>query len=402
MKKFYCFVLALFVAMFTMNAQTVEHSKLFDNVSVTVLGGGVTTGQFVDVPTPFFWDGTKAVFNGVRPFMGVEFTKYVTPVVGLSLEGLGFVNTTTSDTFFDESAVLANGKLNLSNWFGGYKGQPRRVEVVAVAGLGWGHDYVNGNTQTWASVPAEGKDLVFGNNPYNANRVHFTDKDYVVYNAGAELNVNLGEERAWQISVRPGVMWFNKYTEGNFQSLPTWKHDARANVQLGVTYKFGKAGHHNFRLCPYSVTQADYDALQKKYNELAGREPEVREVVKETVTEKTVTKEVVTYMGGRTYITFAIGSVALTPAERAKVAEFAKNITPETKVNIIGSADSKTGSETRNFALAQRRAEVVKNVLVNDYNVNADAISVSTKLDLSEDVNLTRCAACGLEIIDAD
>ncbi len=107
-------------------------------------------------------------------------------------------------------------------------------------------------------------------------------------------------------------------------------------------------------------------------------------------------------MGGRTYITFAIGSVALTPAERAKVAEFAKNITPETKVNIIGSADSKTGSETRNFALAQRRAEVVKNVLVNDYKVNADCISVSTKLDLSEDVNLTRCAACGLEIVDAD
>ena len=292
-------MVALFVAMFTMNAQTVEHSKLFDNVSVTVLGGGVTTGQFVDVPTPFFWDGTKAVFNGVRPFMGVEFTKYVTPVVGFSVEGLGFVNTTTSATFFDESALLANGKLNLSNWFGGYKGQPRRVEVVAVAGLGWGHDYVNGDFQTWSSFPAEGKELVAGANPYNTNRVHFTDKNYVVYNAGAELNVNLGKERAWQVSVRPGVMWFNKYTEGNFQSLPTWKHDARANMQVGVTYKFGKSGHHNFRLCPYSVTQADYDALQAKYNELAGREPEVREVVKETVKTETVTKEVVSYKGVR-------------------------------------------------------------------------------------------------------
>jgi outer membrane protein OmpA-like peptidoglycan-associated protein len=375
---------------------------LFDNVSVTVLGGGVTTGQFMDVPTPFFWDGTKAVFNGVRPFMGLEFTKYVTPVVGFSVEGLGFVNTTTSDTFFDESAVLANGKLNLSNWFGGYKGQPRRVEVVAVAGLGWGHDYVNGSAQTWASISAEDKALVVGNNPYNSNTVLFTDKDYVVYNAGAELNFNLGEERAWQISVRPGVMWFNKYTAGNFQSLPTWKHDARANMQLGVTYKFGKSGHHNFRLCPYSVTKADYDALMAKYNELAGREPEVREVVKETVKTETVTKEVLTFVGGKTYITFAIGSVALTPTERAKVAEFAKNVTPDMKVYIVGSADSKTGTETRNFALAQRRAEVVKNVLVNDYDVKADAVSISTTLDATDAVETSRSAVLALEVIDVD
>ena len=396
-------MIALFVAMFTMNAQTVEHSKLFDNVSVTVLGGGVTTGQFVDVPTPFFWDGTKAVFNGVRPFMGVEFTKYVTPVVGFSVEGLGFVNTTTSDTFFDESAVLANGKLNLSNWFGGYKGQPRRVEVVAVAGLGWGHDYVNGSAQTWASIPAEDKALVVGNNPYNSNAVLFTDKDYVVYNAGAELNFNLGEERAWQISVRPGVMWFNKYTAGNFQSLPTWKHDARANMQLGVTYKFGKAGHHNFRLCPYSVTKADYDALLAENEELIGiRQPEVREVVKETVKTETVTKEVLTFVGGKTYITFAIGSVALTDVERAKLEAFAKNITPETQVNIVGSADSKTGTETRNFALAQRRAEVVKNVLVNDFNVNADKITTKHQLDVTDNVNTARSAELSVELVTVD
>jgi outer membrane protein OmpA-like peptidoglycan-associated protein len=395
-------MVALFVAMFTMNAQTVEHSKLFDNVSVTVLGGGVTTGQFVDVPTPFFWDGTKAVFNGVRPFMGLEFTKYVTPVVGFSVEGLGFVNTTTSDTFFDESAVLANGKLNLSNWFGGYKGQPRRVEVVAVAGLGWGHDYVNGNEQTWASIPAEDKVLVVGNNPYNSNAVLFTDKDYVVYNAGAELNFNLGEERAWQISVRPGVMWFNKYTAGNFQSLPTWKHDARANMQLGVTYKFGKAGHHNFRLCPYSVTKADYDALMAKYNELAGREPEVREVVKETVKTETVTKEVVAYRGVKTYITFAIGSAALTEVEREKVGLFAESLDNDTLIQIVGSADSGTGSETRNFALANNRANVVKNVLVNDYGIAANRITVSTKLDVTNNPKTSRCAVIAVDDVDVD
>jgi len=376
-------------------AQTVEHSKLLDNTSVTILGGGVTTGRFADVPTPFFWDGTKAVFNGVRPFVGLELTKYVTPVVGLSVEGLGFIGTTNSYTFFDESAVLGNGKINFSNWFGGYKGQPRRVEVVGVLGMGWGHDYVAGETQTWASYPVEDKELVVGTNPYNTNEVLFTDKNYVVYNAGAELNVNLGKERDWQISVRPGVLWFNKYTAGNFQSLPTFKADARANVQLGLTYKFGKSGHKNFRLCPYSVTQADYDALNAKYNELANREPEVREVVK-TVTE---TKEVpveVKVLVGSTIITFNIGSCELTATEKAKVEAFAKSLDKETLVHVTGSADSKTGTETRNFALAKNRANVVKNALVG-FGVAEDRIETDFTIDATDNVLTSRSAIAKMQ-----
>lgn len=391
MKKIFSFIIA-FVMMITLaSAQTVEKSKWYENTSVTLLGGGVTTGQFTDVPTPFFWDGTKAVFSGVKPVMGLEVTKYFTPVVGASIEGLSFIGTTTSDTFFDESVVLGNAKLNVSNLFG-YKGQPRRVEVVAVAGLGWGHDYVNGNAQTWSSMPAEGKYLVFGNNPYNSNTLHFTDKNYIVYNAGAELNVNLGKERAWQVSVRPGVLWFNKYTAGNFQSLPTWKHDARANVQLGVTYKFGKAGRHNFVLCPYSVTKADYDALNAKYNELLNREPEVREVTKTVTETKEVVKTETKVLVGTTVITFPIGSCALSNVERQKVALFAETFKDDdTLIKLVGSADSKTGSENRNFALAQNRVNVVKNVLVNDYGINADRITVETQLDVLSDAEATRC-----------
>ena len=398
MKRFYCFVLTLMLAVFTMNAQTVEHSKLFDNTYVTLTGGATTTGQFANVPTPFFWDGAKGVYNGLRPFATLELGKNITPAVGVSVEGVGFYGTTSSSTFVDELAVLGNAKLNLSNWLAGYKGQPRRVEFVLVGGLGYGHDFV-GEDQTWTAYASDGK-WPIGTTDVN-DVMGPTDKNYVVWQAAGEMNFNLGKERAWQINLRPGVMWFNKYN-GYFQSLPTWKHDARVNVQLGATYKFGKAGHHNFRLCPYSVTKAEYDALKAKYDELANREPEVREVVKETIKTETVTREVVTYMGGRTYITFTIGSVALAPVERAKIEEFAKNVTPETKVNIVGSADSKTGTETRNFALAQRRAEVVKNVLVNDCNVNADSISMSTALDVTDNVATSRAAVLALEIVDAD
>ena len=391
MKKIFSFLIALAMTI-TLAAQTktVEYSKWYENTSVTLLGGATTTGQMTDVPAPFFWDGTKAVLNGVKPLAGIELTKYFTPVVGASIEGLGFINTTTSHTFFDESALLANGKLNLSNLFG-YKGEPRRVEFVLVGGLGWGRDYVNGSAQTWSSMPNGELEPVVGLNPYESNAVLFTDKNYVVYNAAAEVNVNLGKEKAWQLNVRPGVLWFNKYN-GNFQSLPTWKHDARANVQLGLTYKFGAAGKKNFRLCPYSVTKADYDALKKQYYDLTNQEPEVREVVKTVTETKEVVKTETKVLVGTTVITFPIGSCALSNVEYQKVKLFAETFKDDdTQISLVGSADSKTGSETRNFALAQNRANVVKNVLVNDFGIKEDRISVETRLDVLEDAEATRC-----------
>ena len=400
MKKIITFIAMAMISVMAF-AQTVESSKLFENTSVTVFGGGITTGQFNQVPSPFFWDGAKGIAKGVRPYMGIEFGKYVTPVVGFSVEGIGFVGTTSSYTFFDESAVLANGKLNFSNWFGGYKGQPRRIEIVGVLGMGWGHDYV-GNGQTWTSYANADAETVMGTNVYvpaEENKVA-TDKDYVVYKAGAEFNINLGEKRAWQINVRPGVMWFNKHTKTQYQSLPRFMSDGRANVEVGVTYKFGSKSKksHNFVLCPYSVTKADYDALQSKYDELANREPEVKEVVKTVTETKEVVVEHTRVLVGSNIITFAIGSCALTPTERAKVDAFAKSLDNDTLIQIVGSADSKTGSEPRNFALAQNRANVVKNVLMTDYNISEDRISVSTQMDATDNVLTSRSAILTLSV----
>ncbi len=403
MRKFISFIVASLLMITLAGAQTVESSRLFENTYVTLVGGGVTIGHFNQVPTPFFWDGAKGVANGVRPFAGLEFGKYVTPVVGFSVEGLAFYNTTTSQTFIDESAVLANGKLNFSNWFGGYKGQPRRVEVVGVLGMGWGHDYINSSTQTYTSMPsAMGEEfpVVSGVNPYTDDVIP-TDKDYVVYNAGAELNINLDKARAWQINVRPGVMWFNKYTKTQYQSLPRFMSDARANVQVGVTYKFGsKSKGHNFRLCPYSVTQEDYDALLAENEELISiRQPEVKEVVKTVVEEKEVMiKGDTRVLVGSTVITFHIGSCALSTVERQKVGLFAESLDNDTLIQIVGSADTKTGTEQRNFALAQNRANVVKNVLVSEYGINADRITVNTKMDATGNIETDRSAILTLSV----
>ena len=365
-------------------AQTVQPSKAFENTYFSVYGGVTTTGQFSDVVSPFFWDGAKAVANGVRPMVGVELGKYITPSVGYSVEGIGFFNTTTSTTFFDESAVVANGKLNISNWLGGYKGQPRRIELVGFAGLGWGHDFV-GEGQTWTSEPNDELDTVYGINTYNDELGRATDKNYLVYNAGLELNFNLGKARAWQVNVKPSIMFFNKANEA-YQSIPTMA-DARATVQVGVTYKFGSKSKnsHNFVLCPYSVTKAELDAALAKIHELENREPVVKEVVKTVIeTKETIIKGDTRVLVGSTVITFPIRTAELTKVEKQKVGLFAKSLDNDTLIQIVGSADSKTGTEGRNFVLANSRANVVKNVLVSDYGISADRIAVNVKLDATD------------------
>ncbi len=390
MRKILSIFAALVMTTMIASAQTVEKSGLFENTYVTVSSGVVTGTQFENM--------TKDNWYKVRPVVGLELGKYITPVIGFSAEGLGFIGTTTSRTFFDESVVLANGKLNFSNWFGGYPGQPRRVEVVGVLGYGWGHDYVatsyGQHRGSETAVVVNGRsDEVVGKNGIP------TDKNYTVYKTGAELNFNLGKSRAWQINLKPSVLWFHKVA-GNYVSTPflTTKRDARANVMLGLTYKFGnKSKGHNFRLCPYSVTQADYDALNAKYNELLNRPAEVREVVK-TETKEVQIKGDTRVLVGSTVITFSIGSCALSNVERGKVDLFAKSLDSDTLIQIVGSADSKTGSETRNFALAQNRANVVKNILVNDYGISPDRIFVNTKIDITGNPELDRSATLTLSV----
>ena len=350
MRKFISFIAGLAIAMGLASAQNVnyEYAGPFGMPYVTVDGGGIShlnAGSFNDF------------VKGFRPSAGLEIGTYFTPVWGASVEGLAHINTTGSYTFVDQSTVLANGKVNLTNLFLGYNGRPWVLDVVGVAGIGWGHDY--------------GEPKI--------------DPNYVVYNTGAEFNFNLGEKRAWQINVRPTVLWNNYDNDPKFHV-----NDAHLRLAVGVTYKFGsrRTGSHNFVTNNYAVTQADYDALKAKYNDALNREPEVREVVKNVVTEKEVIK-VAKVLVGSQIITFGIGSCELSSTEKAKIEAFVETLDNETVVKVVGSADSKTGSESRNFALAKNRANVVKEAL-KSFGVSEDRIVTEYTINATNNVLTSR------------
>ena len=361
-------VAALFT-MFAAQAQTVESSKVLENTYVTVLGGGITTYHTGPVASnyainyngqPFFWGGAADVAKSVRPVAGLEIGKYVTPVVGFSIEALAMFNTTGSNTLVDQSNVVGNLKFNLSNLFGGYPGQPRRVEVVLAPGLGWGHDY--GNT--------------------------YIDRNYLTYNAAAELNINLGKARAFQINIKPAVVW-NNYNN----ALRPLKQNMEGRVLVGFTYKFGSKSkkNHNFVLCPYSVTKSDYDALRSRYDALAAEKAKVDtvQVVKVVPREVYIEKELI--VPGTTIITFPIGSSYLYDVEKVKVAEFVKTVPEDMPIIILGSADTKTGNTRLNERLATKRANVVADY-VKSLGVAVDRITTTTKLDAFENAAASRAA----------
>lgn len=79
----------------------------------------------------------------MRAETGIELGKQITPVLGVSFEGLTGINTSFSKTAFDDLNLGVLGKINLNNLFGGYNGEPRLFELEGIAGFGWGHDFVN-------------------------------------------------------------------------------------------------------------------------------------------------------------------------------------------------------------------------------------------------------------------
>ena len=177
--------------------------------------------------------------------------------------------------------------------------------------------------------------------------------------------------------------------------LPKWSTDARANLQVGVVYKFGSKSKksHNFVLCPYSVRQSDYDDLLAKYNALAGREPEVKEVVKTVTDTVYVSKTVEVEVPNSSSVYFNIGEYTLSEREVSHLDYFANGIEGrDVEIKVTGSADTATGSEARNKFLAEKRAETVKNYLVEKHRFNADKIKTEVVLDIFGNTSVSRVA----------
>ena len=361
MKTLSAFAAAALLCVGAANAQNaaLETSRLTDNISITLKGGAIT---------PLCNNQGKTFWENMRGVAGVEIRKQVTPILGVGIEGEWSINTShwngapSTHNVFDASYVGTFGTINFNNLFAGYAGQPRLFEVEAVAGCGWLHSYV---------PKSEGED-------YNS----FGTK------AGLNLNFNLGEAKAWTVSLKPAVIW-DMDNHRSQTSVAYDAHQAAFEIEAGVTYHFGNSnGTHSFKYaepCDYSAYNDQINALRAANNQLeaanaaltganADLERRLRECQNRPAQVVKEVKETNTLESVR-YVYYRIGSSKIAADQQPNVEMIASYLkaNPKATVAVNGYA-SKDGNADSNIKLAAARAESVKTMLVNKYGIKADRI----------------------------
>ena len=509
-------IFALFMGVFAAQAQSLQENKFFDNMSVTLKGGAIMPFQGYA-----FWPSARGVF-------GLELRKQITPVIGFGLEGEATINTTSwektpnywgpkSPNIIDHTLAGLFGTVNLGNLFMGYAGKPRFFELEAVFGAGWlhafhragesahvyGNDYDSWYTKAGANLNfnfGEARAFTFSLKPAvvwdmngdimqayrhcsnvktiegphsnlsnlfmgykgmprvfevegvigagwlhafhraEAATMYGNDYDSWYTKAGANLNFNFGESRAWTFSLKPSVVWdmngdIMQIYRNNERFRGEWNVDghvphngksqmsashAAVELEAGITYHFkGSNGERYITFCPYKYSQNDIDALNNDINglrsQLNGLKGDLdaanarnaqlqrdldaaRKAPKPEAIDKTkyVERDAM-YMN--VLVHFKVNKTNITPDQQAnveRVAMYLKN-NPNATVDIKGYA-SVEGPADNNVRLANGRAEAVKNMLINKYKIEPNRINAQGcgTTDMFQELSWNRVSICEL------
>ena len=344
----------------SVSAQTVAESKTFDNIYVGINGGVATK------TTGHKW------LSDLDPNAGLRIGRYFTPVFGLAIEGNAYFSNKpwgSTGTVVRATNASLLGTVNLSNWFGGYKGEPRTFEVSALYGLGWMH--VFSNNQLFKAATSENRNRMTSKAALDFAFNFGSAKQFQFY---VEPSINfafLGKSHSHNVAVTPAGVTYPETSYGYGYKATAQAGQPAYNinnsfVQLnaGLVYKFANSnGTHNFTIVT-PRDQAEIDALNAQINELRNRKPEVitKEVVKEVPSVKV--KEL--SVSDLVFVTFAQGKSNLTREAKAAL----NNVKEGSHVQVVGTA-SPEGSKEINDRLSQARADVVANYL-KSRGVNID------------------------------
>lgn len=351
----------------SVNAQTVTESKTFDNFYIGINGGAQvkTTGES--------W------MNNLNSNAGLRIGRWFTPVFGLAAEGNVYFNdhckhympqSKTLARYMRQSKTLARymnvgliGTVNLSNWFAGYKGEPRLFEVVPVFGFGWGHTF----------------GTAAGDNEKELNAL--TSK------AGIDFTFNLGKAKAWQVYVEPSMNWsLNGY---GYEGVAYDINKSAFQLNAGIVYKFKNSnGSHNFTIAQLR-DQNEIDGLNSQINSLRGdlndkdaqlsaKDKQIKDLQNalDECNKKPKYVKPATATNLQPTVLFRQGKAVVDKSQMPNIeliAQYMKNH-EDAKVEIKGYA-SPEGNKDFNQALSQKRADAVKNVLVKKYKIAADRLT---------------------------
>ena len=334
----------------TINAQTpvIESGGFWENWSMGLQGGGTMK-----------MSGT-GFFKSARPAFGLTLGKQWTPILGTDIQGMGYINTTNSNTMVDATDVSLIARMNLMNLFAGYEGMPRPFEIETATGLGWLHHYMNGSGDT----------------------------DDLSARIGLNFNFNMGEDAAWTLGIKPAIV-YNLTGDYPSKKMAFNKNRANMEVLVGLTYHFADAdGDRHFQLVN-AVDPMAVAVMNEEINDLreviAAKDLELVSLADELLNVQNQLNEARNQQAQATGQTINIlESVIAFPFNQSDIkasqmpslehaANYLKN-NPDANITVNGYA-SPEGTEDYNLQLSQRRADAVKAILVDKYGIEASRIN---------------------------
>lgn len=336
----------------SVSAQTVTESKTFDNFYIGINGGA-------QVKTT-----NEAWMKNLNSNAGLRIGRWFTPVFGLAAESNVYFNDHCSH-FMPQSKTIARymntsliATVNFSNWFAGYKGEPRTFEFVPVFGFGWGHTF--GTEENFNVLTSK---------------------------AGIDFTFNLGSKKAWQIYVEPSMNWaLNGY---GYEGVAYDINKSAFQLNAGIVYKFKNSnGSHNFTIAQLR-DQSEIDGLNSQINnlrndlnnkdsQLSAKDKQIKDLQNalDECNKKPKYVKPATATNLQPTVLFQQGKSNVEKSQMPNIeliAQYMKNH-PEANIEIKGYA-SPEGPKELNQKLSEKRAEAVKKVLVKKYKIAADRLT---------------------------
>ena len=336
----------------SVSAQTVTESKTFDNFYIGINGGA-------QVKTT-----NEAWMKNLNSNAGLRIGRWFTPVFGLAAESNVYFNDHCSH-FMPQSKTIARymntsliATVNFSNWFAGYKGEPRTFEFVPVFGFGWGHTF--GTEENFNVLTSK---------------------------AGIDFTFNLGSKKAWQIYVEPSMNWaLNGY---GYEGVAYDINKSAFQLNAGIVYKFKNSnGSHNFTIAQLR-DQSEIDGLNSQINnlrndlnnkdsQLSAKDKQIKDLQNalDECNKKPKYVKPATATNLQPTVLFQQGKSNVEKSQMPNIeliSQYMKNH-PEANIEIKGYA-SPEGPKELNQKLSEKRAEAVKKVLVKKYKIAAGRLT---------------------------
>ena len=305
----------------------------------------------------------------------INLGKWFTPTIGIRAGWHGLFDTAKSGKIEKAPFNYFHGDFlwNASNSLAGYK-----------------------ETRFWSFVPyATTGLLVVGK---NGSKLNMQGNKEFAAGTGLLNQLRLGKRVNLNIDLSMLVARAKAYNMEPFAKLFTFFPSAT----LGLSFNLGRTNFDRLSsvmpvIVPNKYTDAQYEALQKKYAELEKENAALKNKIADLEKQLAPFKNLV---DGQTYlfkngrftaveakvaspatVYFDLGSAKISEREKAHVEFFANNVVDNaTKLLLTGSADKQTGTAKGNQKLSEQRVDAVK-ALLGKLGVNTDNIDTVAKGD---------------------